>query len=118
MLQPEERRTPPITLATDNDLETMLCVTDYMTPPVMYVTSGPELVAKYQFLCRSPFKVGERNFLEEGVTEEQHEQAIKGKFLIIILIVPPSETCSYKEKKLLINFQHLFALQISLEGIP
>ncbi|KAL0701481.1 hypothetical protein Bca4012_057603 [Brassica carinata] len=77
MLDPEGPRTPPITLATDKDVETMLSVTEYMTQQVMYVTSGPELVAKYQFLCRTPFKIGERSFLGEGVTEEQHHQAIK-----------------------------------------
>ncbi|KAJ4891756.1 Uncharacterized protein Rs2_31504 [Raphanus sativus] len=77
MLDPEGPRTPPMTLATNNDVETMLSVTEYMTDKVMYVTSGPELVAKYQFLCRTPFKIGGRSFLGEGVTEEQHHQAIK-----------------------------------------
>lgn len=49
-----------------------------MTQPVMYVTSGPELVAKYHFLCRTPFKIGDQSFLGEGITEEQHHQAIRG----------------------------------------
>lgn len=86
MLDPEGPRTPPITLATDKDVETMLSVTEYMTEKVMYVTSGPELVAKYQFLCRTLFKIGERSFLGEGVTEEQHHQAIKGYSQIVRLI--------------------------------
>ncbi|KAF3484949.1 hypothetical protein F2Q69_00053781 [Brassica cretica] len=77
MLLPEGPRTPPITLSADKDVETMLSVREYMTEPVMYVTSGPELVAKYQFLCRTPFKIGENSFLGEGVTEEQHHHAIK-----------------------------------------
>lgn len=78
MLLPEGARTPPITLANERGVETMLSVREYMSQPVIYVTSGPELVAKYQFLCRSPFKIGDRSFLGEGVTEEQHHQAIKG----------------------------------------
>ncbi|CAH8301283.1 unnamed protein product [Eruca vesicaria subsp. sativa] len=78
MLLPEGPRTPPVTLATDKDVETMLSVREYMTKPVMYVTSEPELVAKYQFLCCSPFKIGEKSFLGEGVIEEHHHQAIKG----------------------------------------
>uniref|UniRef100_M4F2F2 Uncharacterized protein n=1 Tax=Brassica campestris TaxID=3711 RepID=M4F2F2_BRACM len=40
-------------------------------------SSGPEPVAKYQFLCRYPFTIGEKTYLEEGVTEEQHRQAIR-----------------------------------------
>ncbi|KAG2328115.1 hypothetical protein Bca52824_010843 [Brassica carinata] len=77
MLLPEGARTPPVTLTNERDVETMLSVRDFMTEPVMYVTSGPELVAKYQFLRRTPFKIGERSFLEEGFTEEQHHQAIR-----------------------------------------
>ncbi|CAN7058024.1 unnamed protein product [Brassica rapa subsp. trilocularis] len=77
MLLPEGTTTPPVTLSTDRDVEVMLTVREYMTEPVMYVTSGPELVAKYQFLCRSPFKIGDRSFLGEGITEEQHHEAIK-----------------------------------------
>ncbi|CDY45902.1 BnaAnng07830D [Brassica napus] len=44
---------------------------------------GPELVAKYQFYCRSPFTIDDKAYLEEGVTEEQHRQAIRGSVLII-----------------------------------
>ncbi|CAF2083036.1 unnamed protein product [Brassica napus] len=55
-----------------------------MTEPVVYVTSGPEPVAKYQFLCRYPFTIGEKTYLEEGVTEEQHRQAIRGLWILLI----------------------------------
>lgn len=78
MLLPEGPRTPPVTLNNERDVETMLSVREYMTQPVMYVTSRPELVAKYQFLRRTPFKIGERSFLDDGITEEQHHQAIRG----------------------------------------
>lgn len=78
MLLPEGPRAPPITLSADKDVETMLSVREYMTEPVMYVTSEPELVVKYQFLCRTPFKIGENSFLGEGITKEQHHHAIKG----------------------------------------
>ncbi|CAG7878668.1 unnamed protein product [Brassica rapa] len=97
MLLPEGRRTPPVTLATDKDVETMLSVREYMTQPVMYVTSGPELVAKYQFLCRSPFKIGERSFLGEGVTEEEHHQAIKGsKTMLEMMFNEPQLLCVFR----------------------
>ncbi|KAL0686024.1 hypothetical protein Bca4012_052872 [Brassica carinata] len=77
MLHPEGATTPPITLSSDRDVETMMAVAGYMAEPVMYVTTGPELVAKYEFLRRSPFKIGDWSFLGEGITEEQHKQAIK-----------------------------------------
>jgi len=78
MLHPEGVTTPPITLSSDRDVETMMAVAGYMAEPVMYVTTGPELVAKYEFLRRSPFKIGDWSFLGEGITEEPHKQAIKG----------------------------------------
>ncbi|CAH8370027.1 unnamed protein product [Eruca vesicaria subsp. sativa] len=68
---------PPNNVATDADVETMLTATKFMTTPVLCVTSGPELVAKYQFLCRSPFRIGETSFLDAGITEEEHHAAIR-----------------------------------------
>lgn len=78
MISPEGAWSPPITLSIDKVVETMLSVREYMTEPVTYVTSGPELVAKYEFLCRTPFTVGERSVLGEGITEKQHHASIKG----------------------------------------
>ncbi|KAL0735257.1 hypothetical protein Bca4012_011467 [Brassica carinata] len=77
MSLPEVSKTPPINLSCDKDVEIMSSVSEYMTEPVVYVTSGPEKVAKYQFLCRSPFTIGDKTYLEEGVTEEHHRQDIK-----------------------------------------
>lgn len=82
MLLPEGATTPPVTLITTTDVETMLTVRDCMAEPVMYVTSGPELVARYKFLCRTPFKIGQRSFLDEGITEEDHREAIRGNIFI------------------------------------
>ncbi|CAG7905997.1 unnamed protein product [Brassica rapa] len=106
MLLPEGTTTPPVTLSTDRDVEVMLTVREYMTEPVMYVTSGPELVAKYQFLCRSPFKIGDRSFLGEGITEEQHHEAIKGHPIV----------CSQSMLELLFNEpQLLIVYRVALE---
>ncbi|KAL0704599.1 hypothetical protein Bca4012_071024 [Brassica carinata] len=77
MLLPDGPRTPPTTLLGDKDVETMTSVSDYMTEVFLYVTSGPEHVAKYHFQRRYPFTVGEKNFLQEGVTEDQHQEDIK-----------------------------------------
>lgn len=83
MLVPDATTTPPITLLTDKDVEIMNSVADYMREAVLYVTSGPELVAKYQFFCRTPFTVDNYNFLTEGVTEEEHRRAIIGELRIL-----------------------------------
>ncbi|CAN7127032.1 unnamed protein product [Brassica rapa subsp. narinosa] len=76
MILPDGPTTPPITLLTDKDVELMASVMDYMADAVLYVTSGPELVAKYQFLCRTPFCIDDKTYLEAGITEEQHRQDI------------------------------------------
>ncbi|KAH0868661.1 hypothetical protein HID58_075683 [Brassica napus] len=76
MLVPDGTKTLPITLSCDKDVEILTSVRDYMSEAVLYVTSGPELVAKYEFLLRSPFTIGDTTYLEEGVSEAQHRQAI------------------------------------------
>ncbi|KAL0742560.1 hypothetical protein Bca4012_084073 [Brassica carinata] len=76
MLAPEDPTAAPITLMSDKDVEIMTSVTDYMLEAVLFVTSGPEQVAKYDFFCRTPFTVDGKTYLGEGVTEEQHRQAI------------------------------------------
>ncbi|KAJ4917280.1 SWIM-type domain-containing protein [Raphanus sativus] len=47
MRLPEAPRTPPINLTCDKDVEIFASVREYMSEPVLYVTSGPEPVAKY-----------------------------------------------------------------------
>ncbi|KAG5378394.1 hypothetical protein IGI04_026236 [Brassica rapa subsp. trilocularis] len=76
MLHPDGPTTPPITLVSNKDVKIMTSVTDYIEDAVLYVTSGPEHVAKYQFLCRTPFTIDEKTYLEDGVTEKEHRQAI------------------------------------------
>lgn len=78
MRLPDRPTTPPITLLTTKDVELMSSVIDYMADPVLYVTSGPEQVARYQFFCRTPFCIDDKIYLQEGVTEEQHRQDIIG----------------------------------------
>ncbi|KAG5401388.1 hypothetical protein IGI04_015995 [Brassica rapa subsp. trilocularis] len=58
MIVPDGPKTPPITLSCDKDVEILTSVRDYMSEAVLYVTSGPELVARYEFLRRSPFTIG------------------------------------------------------------
>ncbi|KAJ4876193.1 Uncharacterized protein Rs2_41211 [Raphanus sativus] len=75
-LNSDARTTPPCNLLTNKDVELLTSVLDYIPDPLLYVTSGPELVAKYQFFCRTPFSIDDKHYLQEGITEEQHRQAI------------------------------------------
>ncbi|KAH0904058.1 hypothetical protein HID58_043561 [Brassica napus] len=81
MLVPDGSKVPPITLFNDKDVEIMTSVRDYMSEAVLYVTSGPGLVAKYQFFGRSPFTINDKTYLEEGITEDQHRQAIQSSMV-------------------------------------
>ncbi|KAF3598308.1 hypothetical protein F2Q69_00037689 [Brassica cretica] len=81
MLVPDGSKVPPITLFNDKDVEIMTSVRDYMSEAVLYVTSGPGLVTKYQFFGRSPFTINDKTCLEEGITEDQHRQAIQSSMV-------------------------------------
>ncbi|KAL0731984.1 hypothetical protein Bca4012_028078 [Brassica carinata] len=58
----------------------MMSVHEWTTEVTLCVTYGAEDVARYGFLCRAPFKIGQRTYLGEGVTEEQHLASINGLF--------------------------------------
>ncbi|CAF2157206.1 unnamed protein product [Brassica napus] len=118
MLEPEGAKSPPITLLCDKDVEIMSTVSDYMYDPVLYVTSGPEQVAKYQFYCRSPFKIDETTYLKDGVTEEEHREAIRD------LVGGHPIVCSHHILELMYNEpQLLLVYRVALEiemvyGVP
>lgn len=69
---------PPLNLVTDSDVELLMSVHDWSTEPTVFVVSGSEDVAKYQYTCRTPFTVGGVNFLGTGITEEDHISMVKG----------------------------------------
>ncbi|CAG7870162.1 unnamed protein product [Brassica rapa] len=118
MLEHEGPKTPPITLLCDKDVEIMSTVSDYMYDPVLYVTSGPEQVAKYQFYCRPPFKIDATTYLEDGVTEDEHRQAIRD------LVGGHPIVCSHHILELMYNEpQLLLVYRVALEiemvyGVP
>lgn len=69
----------PVNLLENRDVEVMMSIREFNDVLILYVTSGPLKVARYQFLCRSPFTVCNTAFLGEGVSEEQHRRAIRGE---------------------------------------
>ncbi|KAG2301523.1 hypothetical protein Bca52824_030174 [Brassica carinata] len=72
MLEPEGETSPPHTIRTKADIDMLLSVHEWNTEPRLCIVVGPQEVAKYHYICRSPFTIGRLSFLEEGVTEEQH----------------------------------------------
>lgn len=76
-----ERRTikePPHTILTDENVELLMSIQEWKNEGFMCVTDGPLGVAKYNFLCRSPFTIGDITYLAEGITEEEHFSVING----------------------------------------
>lgn len=56
-----------------------MSIREWNTRLVVQLTCGAEGVPMYQFLRRSPFSVGQNNFILERVTEEQNMSEINGK---------------------------------------
>ncbi|KAG2246864.1 hypothetical protein Bca52824_086492 [Brassica carinata] len=69
-------------ILTTAEVEMMICVHEWNTEPRLCVIFGAEEVATYQFRCRSPFTIGRRHFLGDGVTEEQHMAAVLGIYFL------------------------------------
>ncbi|KAG2329947.1 hypothetical protein Bca52824_001127 [Brassica carinata] len=53
----------PLNIVSDSDVELLMSVHDWSSEPTLFVVSGSEDVAKYQFTCQTPFAVGGVNFL-------------------------------------------------------
>ncbi|KAG2316173.1 hypothetical protein Bca52824_019295 [Brassica carinata] len=68
---------PPLNLLTDSDVELLMSVHDWSNEPMLFLVSGSEDVAKYQYTCRTPFTVGGVSFLGTGITEEDHISMVK-----------------------------------------
>ncbi|CAH8384743.1 unnamed protein product [Eruca vesicaria subsp. sativa] len=66
----------PTNVLTPEDVELLLSVQEWTKDVELCFTFGAENVAKYQFLCREPFTIGQRTFLSDRITEEYHLAAI------------------------------------------
>lgn len=83
MLAPGGETSPPQTLLSSGDVEVMMSIREWDGYQVVCVLSGHERVAKYGFLRRSLFNIGNIVFLSDGVTEEAHMALIKGGLSLI-----------------------------------
>ncbi|CAG7899151.1 unnamed protein product [Brassica rapa] len=78
MLMPDGPRAAPLNIVCSGDVEMMMSVHEWTSEVNLCVTYGAEAVARYGFLCRTPFRFGQRSYLGHGVSEEQHLAAING----------------------------------------
>ncbi|KAF2576449.1 hypothetical protein F2Q70_00005417 [Brassica cretica] len=77
MLEPDGETSPPHNIVANADIDMLMSIHEWNTEPQLCLIFGAEDVARYQFICRAPFKIGNRTFLAEGITGEQHISAIK-----------------------------------------
>ncbi|KAG5384252.1 hypothetical protein IGI04_035722 [Brassica rapa subsp. trilocularis] len=75
-------KSPPNTVLTTEDVEILLSIQEWRNEVIVYVTSGALRVAKFQFLCRTPFTLGDTTYLDDGITEEQHLAIITHKYKV------------------------------------
>lgn len=84
MLVPGGEDAPPQSLISSGDVEVMMSIQEWNGYQVVCVLCGAQRVAKYGFLRRSPFNIGNMTFLGDGITEEQHMAAIKDEVFILL----------------------------------
>ncbi|KAF3608893.1 hypothetical protein DY000_02047462 [Brassica cretica] len=110
MVEPEGQTSPPHNIVAKTDVEMLLRVHDWNTEPQLCVIFGAEAVAKYQCICRTPFKIGNRYFLGEGITEEQHMSSIND------MVGGQELVCSYQVLKEIFSEDEMVSLyRFSLE---
>ncbi|KAG5401389.1 hypothetical protein IGI04_015996 [Brassica rapa subsp. trilocularis] len=71
MLEPEGTRTPPITLTTTPQVETMMQIRSWWSELKLCVTSGAENVAHYQFLSQTTFTISGATFVFKGYNDKE-----------------------------------------------
>ncbi|CAG7874561.1 unnamed protein product, partial [Brassica rapa] len=106
-------REAPIDLLTSEDIELMMSVKEWNNDVQICVTYGALNVAKYQFFCRTSFKIGENTYLEPGVTEAEHCSRIKA----VDMVEEDEITCAgsvlkqlFSEEKLILVYRFSFEI--------
>ncbi|CAG7869439.1 unnamed protein product [Brassica rapa] len=68
----------PSNIVTSDDVAFVMSVQEWTNGVQLCITIGARNVAKYQFLCRTPFNIGDFRFLDGSVTEEDHFASLRG----------------------------------------
>ncbi|CAN7030396.1 unnamed protein product, partial [Brassica oleracea var. botrytis] len=103
----------PITLLTSEDIEIMMSVKEWKNEVVTCVTYGAVNIAKYQFLCRTPFTIGDTTYLGDGISEEEHCSMIN-----LAMVEDDEFTCVgsvlkqlFSEEKLILVYRFSFEIE-------
>lgn len=78
MLQGIASNSQPANIITSEDVEVVMSVQEWTKGVLLCITYGSLNVARYEFLCRTPFIVGNTTYLDGSVSEEVHVANIKG----------------------------------------
>ncbi|CAN6970428.1 unnamed protein product, partial [Brassica rapa subsp. trilocularis] len=78
MLQGIVSNSQPANIITSEDVEVVMSVQEWTKGVLLCITYGSLNVARYEFLCRTPFIVGNTTYLDGTVSEEVHVANIKG----------------------------------------
>ncbi|KAF2612194.1 hypothetical protein F2Q70_00011223 [Brassica cretica] len=77
MLHGIQSTSQPSNIVTSDDVEVVMSVQEWTNGVQLCITYGAQNVAKYQFLCRSPFNIGDIKYLDGSVTEEEHFASLR-----------------------------------------
>ncbi|CAF1919164.1 unnamed protein product [Brassica napus] len=72
MLQGIASNSLPANIITSEDVEVVMSVQEWTNGVQLCITYGSLNVARYEFLCRTPFRVGDTTYLDGRVSEEDH----------------------------------------------
>ena len=78
MLQGIASNSQPANIITSENVEVVMSVQEGTNGVQLCITYGSLNVARYEFLCRTPFRVGDTTYLYGRVSEEGHVASIKG----------------------------------------
>ncbi|CAN6855490.1 unnamed protein product [Brassica oleracea var. botrytis] len=78
MLQGIASNSQPANIITSENVEVVMSVQEGTNGVQLCITYESLNVARYEFLCRTPFRVGDTTYLYGRVSEEGHVASIKG----------------------------------------
>ncbi|CAN6873781.1 unnamed protein product [Brassica oleracea] len=108
----------PANIVTSDDVEFLMSVQEWTNGVQLCNTYGARNVAKYQFLCRTSFNIGDVKYLDGSVTEEEHFAYLRG--LVAGDIICCSETLLkhlFSEEKLVLIYRLLYEIEMA-KGFP
>ncbi|KAF3495250.1 hypothetical protein DY000_02052799 [Brassica cretica] len=79
MLQPHGSTSAKTNDLTSENVEMMMSIQEWTNEVQLCVTYEALNIAKYRFMCRAPFTIGDTTYLDDGIIEEQNLAAINGE---------------------------------------